>query len=79
MATSFLTQLVEASYDAGLAETGLTGNLTVPIYGPDYSIYKGGFIPDPGMKGRAKVVTGHRALGWILFHKPWEYLTKLTW
>ncbi len=34
----------------------------------------------PGMKGRAKVVTERRAIGWILFHKPWEYLTKrLNW
>lgn len=34
----------------------------------------------PGMKGRAKVVTPRRPLGWILFHKPAEYLTKkLTW
>jgi biotin carboxyl carrier protein len=34
----------------------------------------------PGMKGRAKVRTPRRALGWILFHKPWEYLTKkLLW
>ena len=34
----------------------------------------------PGMKGRAKVVTPDRSLGWILFHKPWEYLTKrLQW
>jgi multidrug resistance efflux pump len=34
----------------------------------------------PGMKGRAKVRTPHRPLGWILFHKPWEYVTKkLLW
>jgi hypothetical protein len=34
----------------------------------------------PGMKGRAKIVTGLRPVGWILFHKPWEYLTKkLRW
>jgi multidrug efflux pump subunit AcrA (membrane-fusion protein) len=34
----------------------------------------------PGMKGRAKVETRHRPLGWILFHKPWEYITKhLSW
>ncbi|MAD81222.1 MAG: hypothetical protein CMJ50_10315 [Planctomycetaceae bacterium] len=34
----------------------------------------------PGMKGRAKVKTLRRPLGWILFHKPWEYLTKkLLW
>jgi multidrug efflux pump subunit AcrA (membrane-fusion protein) len=30
----------------------------------------------PGMKGRARVVTSQRALGWILFHKPWEYARK---
>lgn len=28
----------------------------------------------PGMKGRAKIVTQHRALGWILFHRPFESL-----
>jgi multidrug resistance efflux pump len=34
----------------------------------------------PGMKGRAKVRTPSRRLGWILFHKPWEYVTKkLLW
>ncbi|MCH7726434.1 MAG: efflux RND transporter periplasmic adaptor subunit [Planctomycetes bacterium] len=34
----------------------------------------------PGMKGRAKLKTGKRPLGWILFHKPWEYVTKkLRW
>lgn len=34
----------------------------------------------PGMKGRAKIETTRRPLGWILFHKPWEYATKkLSW
>ena len=34
----------------------------------------------PGMKGRAKLETDKRPLGWILFHKPWEYVTKkLSW
>lgn len=34
----------------------------------------------PGMKGRAKVATDRRPLGWILFHKPWEYVVKrLAW
>lgn len=34
----------------------------------------------PGMKGRAKVQSERRPLGWILFHKPWEYATKkLGW
>ena len=34
----------------------------------------------PGMKGRATIATDHRSLGWILFHKPWEYVTKkLSW
>lgn len=31
----------------------------------------------PGMKGRAKITAGTRTLGWIFFHKPWEYLTKM--
>ena len=34
----------------------------------------------PGMRGRAKIVTPRRPLGWILFHKSWEFLTKkLIW
>lgn len=34
----------------------------------------------PGMKGRAKIATDRRPLGWILFHKPWEYVVKrLAW
>jgi multidrug resistance efflux pump len=34
----------------------------------------------PGMKGRAKIVTNGRPFGWILFHKPWEYVVKkLVW
>lgn len=34
----------------------------------------------PGMKGRAKIVTPDRSLGWILFHKPWEYVgKKISW
>lgn len=34
----------------------------------------------PGMKGRAKVVTDRRMLGWILFHRPWEFVTRqLHW
>jgi len=32
----------------------------------------------PGMKGRAKIVTPRRPLGWILLHKPWQWLTKTT-
>jgi multidrug resistance efflux pump len=31
----------------------------------------------PGMKGRAVVRTGSRSLGWVLFHRPWNYL--MTW
>jgi hypothetical protein len=31
----------------------------------------------PGMKGRAAIRTGWRCLGWVLFHRPWNYL--LTW
>jgi hypothetical protein len=31
----------------------------------------------PGMKGRATVRSGFRSLGWVLFHRPWNYL--LTW
>ncbi len=28
----------------------------------------------PGMKGRAKIISTKRSLGWILFHRPWERL-----
>ncbi len=30
-----------------------------------------------GMKGRATVRAGSRSLGWLLFHRPWNYL--MTW
>jgi multidrug resistance efflux pump len=34
----------------------------------------------PGMKGRATVRTGSRSLGWVLFHRPWNYLVAwLDW
>jgi len=34
----------------------------------------------PGMKGRAKINTGQQFLGWIAFHKPWEFVVKkLSW
>jgi multidrug efflux pump subunit AcrA (membrane-fusion protein) len=34
----------------------------------------------PGMKGRATIATDRRPLGWILFHKPWEFVSKkLSW
>ncbi len=28
----------------------------------------------PGMRGRVKIHSGYRALGWILFHKPWDFI-----
>ena len=31
----------------------------------------------PGMKGRAVIRAGSRSLGWVLFHRPWNYL--MTW
>ncbi|MFV0441998.1 MAG: efflux RND transporter periplasmic adaptor subunit, partial [Planctomycetaceae bacterium] len=31
----------------------------------------------PGMSGYARIVGPTRALGWNLFHKPWEHLRKL--
>lgn len=34
----------------------------------------------PGMKGRANIRTGSRSLAWVLFHRPWNYLTSwLDW
>ena len=34
----------------------------------------------PGMKGHARVRTASHCLGWILFHKPWNYLASwLGW
>ncbi|MCB1231166.1 MAG: efflux RND transporter periplasmic adaptor subunit [Verrucomicrobiae bacterium] len=28
----------------------------------------------PGMRGRVKIHSGYRPLGWILFHKPWDFV-----
>ena len=34
----------------------------------------------PGMKGRATIRAGARSLAWVLFHRPWNYLTSwLDW
>jgi biotin carboxyl carrier protein len=34
----------------------------------------------PGMEGRATIRTGSRSLGWVLFHRPWNYVTVwLDW
>jgi RND family efflux transporter MFP subunit len=34
----------------------------------------------PGMNGSAKVSTGYRSLGWILFHEPWSRVRRmLAW
>ncbi len=34
----------------------------------------------PGMKGAAKISTSPHALGWIIFHKPWNWLVSwLGW
>ncbi len=34
----------------------------------------------PGMKGRVRVRTDNRMLGWIVFHKAWEASTKaIAW
>lgn len=33
----------------------------------------------PGMKGSARIETGRRALGWILFHRIYEYLRLKLW
>ncbi len=30
----------------------------------------------PGMKGRSRVTSSRRLLGWVLFHKPWRYLVQ---
>lgn len=30
----------------------------------------------PGMKGRAKITTDREPLGWILFHRPWEFVER---
>ena len=31
----------------------------------------------PGMRGRAKVITPRKAIGWIVFHKAWHRLRNL--
>ena len=28
----------------------------------------------PGMRGRARIATGWKSLGWVIFHKPWNYI-----
>ncbi len=28
----------------------------------------------PGMRGKVKIHSGYRPLGWILFHKPWDFV-----
>lgn len=33
----------------------------------------------PGMKGSVRVVTEKRSLGWILFHRLWDYLRLKVW
>jgi multidrug efflux pump subunit AcrA (membrane-fusion protein) len=34
----------------------------------------------PGMNGDARVESGRRSLGWVLFHKPWRSLRRaLAW
>jgi multidrug resistance efflux pump len=34
----------------------------------------------PGMNGWAKVTSDHRALAWVLFHKPWSSVKRiLAW
>jgi hypothetical protein len=34
----------------------------------------------PGMRGQASIGSSSRALGWVLFHKPWETLRRwLAW
>jgi len=30
----------------------------------------------PGMQGRGKILAGRQPLGWVLFHKPWEQLSR---
>jgi biotin carboxyl carrier protein len=32
--------------------------------------------PMPGMRGHARLHAGDRALGWVLFHRPWEALRQ---
>lgn len=50
------------------------------VFIAEVALDNAGGILRPGMKGRAKVTAPDRPLGWILFHKPWEFATKkLTW
>lgn len=32
----------------------------------------------PGMRGRVKITSGWKPLGWVLFHKPWNYV-RVRW
>ncbi|MCB1091319.1 MAG: efflux RND transporter periplasmic adaptor subunit [Verrucomicrobiae bacterium] len=28
----------------------------------------------PGMRGKVRIESGYRSLGWVLFHKPWDFV-----
>jgi hypothetical protein len=33
----------------------------------------------PGMLGKARIEAGHRALGWTLFHRLWDWVRLNLW
>jgi hypothetical protein len=68
VATSFLTQLTQISYDAEFTETGSIGNLNVPVYAPNHDIYKFEPITDPGLKSKARNDANRRGALWAEFN-----------
>ncbi len=41
---------------------------------------EGGAELKPGMKGTVTMTSGGRSVGWLLFHRPWQWLLKkLFW
>ena len=53
-------------YDAGIPRS--------PGFLAEVVLDNSGGMLRPGMKGQARIRTTDRCLGWVLFHKPWNYL-----
>lgn len=50
------------------------------VFVADIEIDNAGGVLRPGMQGSVRIDCNPKALGWNLFHKPWEYLvSRLTW
>jgi len=67
MATNFLTQLIEFSFDADLAEAGFTDFVAVPVYGPKFDVYNFTSINDPAFHGKARANASRFGAAWAEF------------